>query len=153
MAAAAYPFNSPPSFNLKGFQMNTTASKIAHDAAPALRQASDEMLQTAGKAVDSTRSYANEALDKAENKVRELRGNVDPLVDMLASKAQKLARQSLDMAAEAKDRAQQSLSRAAGATTRYVAEQPMRSVLIAAAVGAGIALLISSTRHRNRDRY
>ncbi|MES2360578.1 MAG: hypothetical protein V4646_02115 [Pseudomonadota bacterium] len=133
--------------------MNTTASKITQDAAPTLRHASDELLQTAGHAVDSTRSYANDALDRAEGKVRELRGNVDPMVDMLASKAQKLARQSLDIAAEAKDRAQQSLSRAAGATTRYVAEQPLRSVLIAAAVGAGVALLISSARTRNRNRY
>ncbi len=133
--------------------MNTTASKITQDAAPTLRHASDELLQTAGHAVDSTRSYANDALDRSEGKVRELRGNVDPMVDMLASKAQKLARQSLDIAAEAKDRAQQSLSRAAGATTRYVAEQPLRSVLIAAAVGAGVALLISSARTRNRNRY
>ena len=132
--------------------MNTTPSKFTSDAAPAFRQASDELLQSAGKAVDSTRTYANEALDKAEDKVRELRGNVDPIVDMLASKAQKLARQSLDMAAEAKDRAQQSLSRAAGATTRYVAEQPLRSVVIAAAVGAAVALLISSSRNRNRNK-
>ena len=75
------------------------------------------------------------ALNQAEYKVRELRGNVDPVVDMLASKAQKLTRQSLDMASQAKDRAQQSLSHAAGATTRYVPEQPLHSVLIAAAVG------------------
>lgn len=136
--------------------MNTTTPpKFTSDAVPAFRQASDELLQSAGKAVDSTRTYANEALDKAEDKVRELRGNVDPIVDMLASKAQKLARQSLDLAAEAKDRAQQSLSRAAGATTRYVAEQPLRSVLIAAAVGAAVAILVSSSRHRSskQTRY
>lgn len=133
--------------------MNTpNPSKISQDAAPAFRQASDELLQSAGKAVDSTRSYANDALDKAEDKVRELRGSVDPIVDMLASKAQKLAQQSLDLAAEAKDRAQQSLTRAAGATTRYVAEQPLRSVVIAAAVGAAVALLISASRHRNGNR-
>ncbi len=126
-----------------------STSKIA----PAMRQASDDALDTAGKAVDTTRHYANDALDKAESKVRELRGNVDPVVDMLASKAQQLARQSLDLATEAKDRAQQSLSRAAGVTTRYVAEQPLRSVLIAAAVGAGVALLISSTRHRDTNRF
>lgn len=127
--------------------MNTqTVAKTA-------RQSSDELLHTAEKAVDTTRSYANEALDKAENKVRELRGSVDPVVDMLTSKAQHLARQSLEIASEAKHRAQQSLSNAAGATTRYVSEQPLRSVLIAAAVGAGVALLISSARHRNQNRY
>ena len=130
--------------------MNTTTSPISRDPMPAVRQTSDELLQNVGKAADSTRDYANQALNKAEDKVRELRGSVDPLVDMLASRAQKLARQSLDMAAEAKDKAQQSLSRYASVTTHYVSEQPVRSVLIAAAVGAAVALLVSSARHRNR---
>lgn len=134
--------------------MNTnTPSNIARDAAPAMRKASDDILQTAGNTLDSTRAHANDALDRAESKVRELRGNVDPMVDMLASKAQKLARQSLDMASEAKERAEKSLKHAADATTRYVSEQPMRSVLIAAAVGATVALLVSASRHRNRNRY
>lgn len=128
--------------------MNATPSNLARDAAPAIRNASNELLQNADNAVGATRDYANHALDKAESKVRELRGEVDPLVDMLASKAQKLARQSLDMAAEAKDKAQQSLSRYATATTHYVAEQPMRSILIAAGVGAAVALLVASTRQR-----
>jgi ElaB/YqjD/DUF883 family membrane-anchored ribosome-binding protein len=123
-------------------------------AANTARQASDELLQTAEKTVASTRSYANEALDKAESKVRDLRGSVDPVVDMLTAKAQHLARQSLDIAAEAKERAQRSLTNATAATSRYVADQPLRSVLIAAAVGAGVALLISSARHhRNQNRY
>jgi ElaB/YqjD/DUF883 family membrane-anchored ribosome-binding protein len=128
--------------------MNTNPSKIVEDSMPAVRQASESFLHGAGKAVENTREYANVALDKAEHKVRELRGQVDPVVDMLASKAQHLARQSLDMASEAKDRAQQSLSRASATTTRYVAEQPLRSVLIAAAVGASVALLIAASRKR-----
>ena len=130
-----------------------TPSNIAHDAAPSIRKASEDMLQSAGKALDTTREHANEALDRAESKVRELRGSVDPVVDMLASKAQKLARQSLDMASEAKERAEKSLKHAADATTRYVSEQPMRSVLMAAAVGATVALLVSVSRSRNRNRY
>lgn len=133
--------------------MNFSSSKVASDVAPAVRQVSDDLLQSADKAVSSTRHYANEALDKAETKVRDLRGSVDPVVDMLATRAQKLARQSMDMAAEAKDRAQQSLSRAADVTTRYVAEQPLRSVLIAAAVGASVALLVAAARKRNTNRY
>ena len=121
------------------------------DAANTARTASEDLANTAGRAVDSTREFANDALDKAESKVREFSSNIDPTVNLLASKAQKLAQQSFDMASEAKERAQQQLKRAAGATTQYVSEQPLRSVLIAAAVGAGVALLISATR--NRDRY
>lgn len=120
------------------------------DAMPAIRKASDDMLQTASNAVDTTRDYANHTLDKAEDKVRELRGNIDPLIDRFSVKAQQLARQSLDMAAEAKDMAQKSFSRYSAVTSQYVSDQPVRSVLIAAAVGAAVALLVSSTRNRNR---
>ncbi len=132
--------------------MTTSASK-PRDSLPGVagvRHASDEALQTAERAVDNTRAYANDALDRAEDKVRELRGSVDPMIDALATKAQRLARQSLDIAAEAKEKAQQSLSRYATATTQYVSEQPVRSVLIAAAVGAAVALLVSASRNRNR---
>ncbi len=123
---------------------------MTRDAMPALRKASDEVLQTASHAVDATRDYSNHALDKTEDKVRELRSNVDPLVDRFSAKAQQLARQSLDMAAEAKEMAQKSLSRYSAVTSQYVSEQPVRSVLIAAAVGAAVALLVSSARNRNR---
>lgn len=133
--------------------MNTPFSKTTRDTASSMQQTSEDMLNSAGRVVDSTREFANDTLDKADSKVRELRGQVDPMVDMLASKAQKLARQSFDMASEAKHRAQQSLTQAANTTGRYVSEQPFRSVLIAAAVGAGVAMLISASRHRNDDRY
>ncbi|MES2415031.1 MAG: hypothetical protein V4614_14590 [Pseudomonadota bacterium] len=128
----------------------TTSASPTRDSLSGVRSASDQTLQTAEKAVDNTRAFANDALDKAEDKVRELRGSVDPMIDALATKAQKLARQSLDIAAEAKEKAQQSLSRYANVTSQYVSEQPVRSVLIAAAVGAAVALLVSASRNRNR---
>jgi ElaB/YqjD/DUF883 family membrane-anchored ribosome-binding protein len=55
------------------------------------------------------------------------------------------------MAAEARDQAQRSMHRYADATTRYVAKEPVKAVLIAAAVGAALALLAASVRnHRSR---
>lgn len=134
--------------------MNTNNPlNFSREASSSVQKTSNDVASSAGKAFEATREYANDALDKAENKVRELRGNVDPMVEMLASKAQKMARQSLDMASEAKERAEKSLKHAADATTRYVSEQPMRSVLVAVTVGAAVALLISSSRNRNRNRY
>ena len=127
-------------------------SNFIRGAEPLMQKTSDDIMSSAEKALEATREHANNALDKAESKVRELRGSVDPMVEMLASKAQKMARQSLDMASEAKDRAEKSLKHAADATTRYVSEQPMRSVLVAVTIGAAVALLISSSRNRNRNR-
>lgn len=99
-------------------------------------------------AAQATRSYAHEAFDQAEEKLREMRHSVDPMMDKVALKAQQLARQSMDMATEARQKAQDSVSRYADVTTRYVSEQPLRAVLIAAAVGAAVALLVASSRNR-----
>ena len=120
------------------------------DTLSGTRHLSAQMLTGAERAMDSTRSLANDTLDRAEDKVRHLRGSIDPLVDKLATQAQKLARQSLDMASEASDRAQRSMHRYADATTRYVSNEPVKSILIAAAVGAAVALLVASTVHRDK---
>jgi ElaB/YqjD/DUF883 family membrane-anchored ribosome-binding protein len=123
--------------------MNSTPSASASTSG--MRNTRDE----AAEAGERTRGCAHEALDQAEEKIREMRHSVDPMVDMMSAKAQKLARQSLDIAADARQKAQKSLSRYADVTTRYVSEQPLRSVLIAAAVGAAVALLVSSSRRRD----
>lgn len=132
---------------------NMFSSKTASDAIPAVHKASDEILQTATKVMDSSRDLAKDALDQAEHTVRAFRNNIDPVGDMLAATAQRLAKQSLDMASDAKDYAQHALNRAAKVSTRYVSDQPVRSVLMAAAVGAAVATLISYSRGRPHNRY
>lgn len=126
--------------------MNPTPSATASTSS--MRSNREEAAQAAAEAGERTRGFAHEALDQAEEKIREMRKSVDPMVDMMSAKAQRLARQSLDIAADARQKAQDSLSRYADVTTRYVSEQPVRSVLIAAAVGAAVALLVSSSRRR-----
>lgn len=128
--------------------MKTTTSATTDTFAGA-RHFSDQLLNGAQQGVDNTRALANDTLERAEQNVRTLRGNIDPLVDKLATQAQRLARQSMDMASEASERAQKSLHRYTEATTRYVANEPVKSVLIAAAVGAAVALLVNAARHRN----
>lgn len=130
--------------------MITPSNTVTRDLAGNLRQGSDSMLQTATHAIDATHNYASQAMDKAENAAHQFRSEAEPKLDLLAAKAQKLARQSMDMATDAKDKAQEALSRYSAVTTRYVSEQPMRSVLIAAAVGASVALLVSLARGRER---
>lgn len=117
------------------------------------RNSMDGALHGADKAIDATRQYAHDAVGSAESKLQTLRGNVEPAIDMLANKAQHLAHQGMDAAAYAKDRAQESFVRYSDATGRYVARQPVRSVLMAAAVGAVLALLLSPSRSSNSRHY
>ena len=113
-------------------------------------QAVNTMTSSADRAIDSTRNYANHALDVADEKIHSLRNGMQPALDKFSRKAGEYANQGMDMAMQAKDKARESLSHYSAATGRYVSDKPMQSVLIAAAVGAVVALLVSSSRNRNR---
>ena len=114
------------------------------------RQAAESLLHSADRAIDSTRNQASHALGVAEEKMHNLSNSVKPAFDKLSRMAGDYAHQGMDMAVHAKDRARESLSQYGAVTTRYVADKPVQSVLIAAAVGAAVAILISSARNRNR---
>ncbi len=75
-------------------------------------------------------------------------GRVEPWVDRVSSTARELARQSADLASQAGHQAQASWNRYADVTGGYIARQPLRAVLIAAAAGAGLALLLAAGRSR-----
>ena len=112
------------------------------------RQAVDGLANSADKAIDSTRNYANHALDVADEKINKLRSGVQPALEKFSHEAEHYAHQGIDMAMHARDKARESLSQYTAATGRYVADKPVQSVLIAAAVGAAVALLVSSARNR-----
>lgn len=128
--------------------MNFPFSSISKTA-DAGRDLSDNVLQTAEEAALTTRNLANDAINRADRKARDLRASIDPAIDHIANKAQELARRSSALALDARAKAQQRLSEYADVTTRYVAEQPVKSVLIAAAAGAVIAALLVSRRSHN----
>ena len=92
-------------------------------------------------ALESTKQFASQAVGKAGEKVRDMRyGATD------------LARKSAAGVSDATAAAQRQLGHYAQATGRYVSEQPVKSALIAAAVGAAVAGLVLALR-RNRQRY
>jgi ElaB/YqjD/DUF883 family membrane-anchored ribosome-binding protein len=115
------------------------------------RQAADNLAHTADQAVDTTRSFANNALDATGRKIHNLNSSVKPTLEKFSRRAGEYANQGKDMAMQAKDKARESISHYSRATGRYVTDKPVQSVLIAAAVGAAVALLVSFAR--NRDGY
>jgi ElaB/YqjD/DUF883 family membrane-anchored ribosome-binding protein len=101
----------------------------------------DDAAGLTGQALESTKQLASQAMEKAGEKVRDLRyGATD------------LARKSAASVSDATAAAQRQLGQYAQATGRYVSEQPVKSALIAAAVGAAVAALVLAMR-RNRQRY
>lgn len=80
-------------------------------------------------ALDNTRKLAADALERASATVKDLRSGMS------------------DRAIAA----QRYMGEYAHASTRYVSEHPLKSALIAAAVGAAVAGLVIALRQRNGD--
>ncbi|MBC7394478.1 MULTISPECIES: hypothetical protein [unclassified Variovorax] len=125
--------------------MNTTASKTAS-------QLADDARQTANDAIDSTRAYAQNAVNAAGEKVRDMKRDFEPSVEQLAARVQQAVQRGLDAASSTSARAQRNIEKAADVTGRYISDQPVRSVLVAAAAGAAITALIVLASRR-RDDY
>jgi ElaB/YqjD/DUF883 family membrane-anchored ribosome-binding protein len=116
-------------------------------------QMAEEARQTANDALDTTRAYAQNAVNAAGEKVRDLRREAEPTVEQLAARVQQAVQRGLDAASTTSARAQRRLEQAADVTGRYIADQPVRSVLVAAAAGAVITALIVLASRRSRDDY
>lgn len=138
--------------------IKSTAKDVADRTKDAAQDAMDSAKSTAKKAVDtaqdvaedvadsvketyrSTRRTASEAIDQAGRHLRDAEGEYNrQLIDDLATRAQDLAERSINFWADSSHRARRQIQTASDATTRYVSEQPGRSVLIAAAAGAAVA--------------
>jgi ElaB/YqjD/DUF883 family membrane-anchored ribosome-binding protein len=102
----------------------------------------DDALGATGHALESTKQFASQALDKAGEKVRDLRYG-----------ASGLARKGASSVSDATAAAQRQLGQYAQVTGRYVSEQPVKSALIAAAIGAAVAALVLAIRRNRRDYY
>ncbi len=96
------------------------------------------------------RALSPQALSDLGASARRWTGRSEALSDRLSGKAQQLAqqltRQGMDLASLAGARAQASWNRYADATTGYVVQQPLRSLLLAAAAGATLAWLMARSR-------
>lgn len=125
--------------------MNTTAKTPS--------QLADDARQTANDAIDSTRAYAQNAVNAAGEKVRDMRREVEPTVEQLAARVQQAVQRGIDAASNSSARAQRRLEQAADVTGKYISDQPVRSVLVAAAAGAAIAALLVLATRRGHDEY
>lgn len=98
--------------------------------------------KSTAQALDTTKQFANQAIELAGETVRDLRYGMRDLASRGATSV-----------SDATAAAQRQLGHYAQATGRYVSEQPVKSALIAAAVGAAVAALVLAWRHNRDSRY
>lgn len=101
-----------------------------------------EALDATGHALENTKQLANQAIERAGEKVRDLRYGV-----------KELASKGMSTVSEATSAAQRQVGQYAQATSRYVSEQPVKSALIAVAIGAAVAALVLALRRSKDSDY
>ena len=111
----------------------------------------DDVAAAGQKAADKAKRSASEAKDAASDKIAVARDRAVEALDSLTERANHYARRGLDKAVDMQHRAKREFERASDATAHYVEEQPLKSVAIAAGIGAAvtaITLLLLRDHHR-----
>jgi len=103
----------------------------------------DQAALSADQAIRSTQRAANQALDGLAGSVQDLRQQAAPLLDRATEQAGVLARRGADAVREGSRHVRDQALRASDGTLHYVREEPVKSMLIAAAIGAALMALLS----------
>ena len=128
-----------------------TTQPTTNSTATDVGQYADRAARKAEQALDSTQQAANSTLNSLKESVAHAREAAPAALSRAAEQVQDLTRRGIERAREVgydvRDRAQ----RAGDRTVGYIQEEPVKAVLIAAAAGAAVALLIRALSGRERD--
>ena len=129
--------------------MNTTytAKPMGQEASDFAEHAAD----TASGAIRSTQNVANAAFDRLSDKVDTAREQAAPLINRMASQAEAAARRGADVVKETSAQLREKALRAQDTTVGYIKDEPVKSMLIAAATGAALMALVSMMSRSGRD--
>jgi ElaB/YqjD/DUF883 family membrane-anchored ribosome-binding protein len=131
--------------------MNTTVTSkpLAQDVSNFADHAAD----SASGAIRSTQNVANAAFDRLNDKVDSAREQAAPLINRLSTQAEAAARRGADMVKETSAQLRDKAIRAQDTTVGYIKDEPVKSMLIAAATGAALMALVSLASRSSRRDY
>jgi len=109
----------------------------------------DDAVQGAESAIGSTQRMAHEALSTLSDRVQEARDQASPVINRVAAKAEELARRSADAVRDRGQQFREQAYRAQDMTVGYIKDEPLKSILMAAAAGAAIMAIVQLLRSRD----
>lgn len=112
------------------------------------QQATDK----ADQAIGHARKAADGALDSLQDKASHLAAVAPGTLSRVAAQIDDMARRGIDRAKAASDTAREQATMAGDRTVGYIKDEPVKSVLVAAAAGAALALCIGMLS-RSRTPY
>lgn len=115
---------------------------------PTVDKTADDAADLADNAIRSSQRFANQALDQIADRVDTVRERANAAI----SSTQALTKRGIDAVRDGSQQLRQQALRATDSTAAYVKEEPFKSILIAAAVGAGLMALIGLMVSRSSSR-
>jgi ElaB/YqjD/DUF883 family membrane-anchored ribosome-binding protein len=110
----------------------------------------DQAADTATDAIKTTQRAANSTLDSLNSTVQDLRRQAAPLLNRAAESANAYLQQGLDAVHDGSDKVRAQARSASTRTVNYIKDEPVKSILIAAAAGAVLTALVQIAS-RSRD--
>lgn len=110
----------------------------------------DEAASAADNALKSTQRATDQAFDSLSNKVDDLRSQAAPIINRVSAKAEDAAKRGMEAVRDTTQQLREKAQLASDTTVAYVKDEPVKSMLIAAATGAVLMGLIS-LMGRSRD--
>jgi ElaB/YqjD/DUF883 family membrane-anchored ribosome-binding protein len=103
----------------------------------------DKAAENASVAIRSTQNVANAAFDRLSDTVDSARDQAAPALDRLSKQAEAAARRSIDAVRNSSAQLRERAARLSDATAGQIRDEPLKAMLIAAAVGAALMALVT----------
>lgn len=102
----------------------------------------DTAAQTAEQAIRSSQRAANQAVDRYSEGIDTVRARTGAALDGIAASAGQLTHRGMEVVREGSHRLRATSRQAADSTRGYIREEPVKSMLLAAAAGATLLALL-----------
>ena len=122
---------------------NKSFGQQATNVGDDMTAATDRAAGTAQRAVDS-------AADTLSSKIEDVRNQAGPLINRVSAQAEAAAKRGIDAVRDSSQQLRDKAVKATDSTVAYVKDEPVKSMLIAAATGA-LLMGVISLMGRSRD--
>lgn len=102
----------------------------------------DQTAQSAEQVIRSTQRVANEALESLSGSVQDMRQQAAPVLNRVGEQASALVRHGVDSVRDTSRQLRENALHASDSTVKYIKDEPVKAILIAAATGAALMALI-----------
>jgi ElaB/YqjD/DUF883 family membrane-anchored ribosome-binding protein len=103
----------------------------------------DQITQSADDAIRSTQRLANETVDGLAHAMQDMRTQAAPMLNRASEQVSTLAQRGVDSVRETSQHLREKTRDAADGTVRYIKDEPVKAMLLAAATGAALMALVS----------